>query len=875
MPFSAQTPFHRPGPSRQAHALLLALAALGLAACGGGDGVSTAPSARLNIVPDSIEVHSGNSVEVPLELIDTSGSGNRTVRFSVSDPDVAQVSPASCALPAGTTETSGCTVTVSGKKLGSTHLIAESNGLASDQGAVTVKAGNGVGTITIAHYSSDPSFTYYDAAPNVSFAFTVQFMPQVHGQAVYASNPISVAFSDTSGGKVTYQTNSVCSVTSSTPTCVVAGSFAAASVPATGFTVSAAVTGAWQVPGQAFAGFTPIKIQMVPVNSQVPGRIRVASQNASNQVFAGAGAPLFVNLSGSNLTQASYTVTLSIANPSTGSLVQFYDFKAGVNTGTPTPSTTKTCQLVVDNTSYQNYKTNTVSGCGFNLLTTTAAAGLTQSTEVPVNVTVALAAGSTPKPADAALPSYKAQTMLTVVPPSAVTSAARTITFTNNSSRYVVFAANSGTATAYVSPTTTAGSGVVGCGTSAPAQACPIGSTCVQGGQDVGPTTPYQCFWDAPAFASNPVAPASSATAAVPGFAGVTSGSQQIQWSGSYYALNCPGGANATGCPAAPTTPGTSPPNPAQTVAEVTYQHNAVDFYDVSIINGVSNALALGPSAASGKAAGSAVPGGQGGSITTPYACGTAGSATAQTGTGATDSAYTLPASTWALAPTAANFPAPVADSPASYYAVVSPSNKAAPTVCSAQGTCSSSTTGDTVCGWNANYLSQASGNQRVCGAFQQWASANQLWGWNQTAGNAGNAAFGFATGNASGVTVGQLQFCTNPAATIYSTYATQPPSTDTGLACGGTNWDAANTVLTPAAAPIARPAVAYTTANPTWVQYVYPTISWLKMACPTCYTFPYDDQSSTFNCEQGLNSQGTNQLDYTLQVGDLKNSFR
>ena len=71
MPFSAQTPFHRPGPSRQAHALLLALAALGLAACGGGDGVNTAPSARLNIVPDSIEVHSGNSVEVPLELIDS------------------------------------------------------------------------------------------------------------------------------------------------------------------------------------------------------------------------------------------------------------------------------------------------------------------------------------------------------------------------------------------------------------------------------------------------------------------------------------------------------------------------------------------------------------------------------------------------------------------------------------------------------------------------------------------------------------------------------------------------------------------------------------------------------------------------------------
>ena len=862
--------FDQAACTQRAGALLLGLAGLSLVACGGGgsDEPATA-SAQLNIVPDRIEVANGNSTEVPFKLLGSTGSGNRVVRFRVSDPEVAQVSPASCAVPAGAARSAGCVVTVSGKKIGSTHLIAESDGLSADQGAVTVQAGNGVGTIKIAQYSSQPTFTYFKDAPNVSFAFTVQFTPQLGGQTVYANNPISVAFTDSSLGKVSYQTNSVCSVTSASPSCIVAGSFAASQVPATGFTVSAAVTGAWQVPGAAFAGFQPIQIQMQPGSSQVPGDVLVASQNASNQIFSGAKAPLFVNLSNSNLTQASYTVTLSIGSSS----VAFYDYPAGQNTGKPTLSSTKTCQLVVDNTSYQNYQKNSISGCGFNLWANPSNVPLSASTEVPVTVSVVQSPGSTLLPASAALPAYNTQASLTLVPASAAPSKSRTISFSNQSSRYVVFAANSGTAAAYVSPTTTAGAGVVACGASAPTQACPIGSTCVQGGQDVGAKTPYQCFWDAPSFSTNPVAPKGSSTVMLPSYAGVTSGSQQIQWSGSYYALNCPSGASSQGCPTAPTTPGTSPANPAQTVAEITYQHNAVDFYDVSIINGVTNALALGPSPASGKSAGSPVPGGQAGSITTPYACGTAGSRLAQTGTGA--SAYTLPASTWALTPTTANFPSPPSDSPASYFAVVSPSVPAQATVCRAQSDCQSAPAGDTVCGWNANGLSLASGNQRVCGAFRHWASANQVWGWNQTTGNAANAVFGYGVSNASGVTVGQLQLCQNPAGSIYSTYATNPPSTDPGLACGGSNWNASNTVLNPSTTPITRPAVAYTTLNPTWLQYVYPTISWLKMACPTCYSFPYDDQSSTFNCEQGLGSQGSNSLDYSFEVGDLTNGFR
>jgi len=37
--------------------------------------------------------------------------------------------------------------------------------------------------------------------------------------------------------------------------------------------------------------------------------------------------------------------------------------------------------------------------------------------------------------------------------------------------------------------------------------------------------------------------------------------------------------------------------------------------------------------------------------------------------------------------------------------------------------------------------------------------------------------------------------------------------------------------------------------ANPTWLTNVLPTLKWMKQACPSAYTYPYDDMSSTFTC--------------------------
>lgn len=53
---------------------------------------------------------------------------------------------------------------------------------------------------------------------------------------------------------------------------------------------------------------------------------------------------------------------------------------------------------------------------------------------------------------------------------------------------------------------------------------------------------------------------------------------------------------------------------------------------------------------------------------------------------------------------------------------------------------------------------------------------------------------------------------------------------------------------------------------NPIWVANAQPTLIWLKKACPTVYTYPFDDKSSTFTCQK-LASQPNpiNTTNYTV----------
>jgi hypothetical protein len=77
-----------------------------------------------------------------------------------------------------------------------------------------------------------------------------------------------------------------------------------------------------------------------------------------------------------------------------------------------------------------------------------------------------------------------------------------------------------------------------------------------------------------------------------------------------------------------------------------------------------------------------------------------------------------------------------------------------------------------------------------------------------------------------------------------------QPVADET--CCGCANWDEEGVDVPPY--PETQQCVK---KNPTWNERIKPTLHWLKKACPTTYTYPYDDMSSTFTCyneEDGMN---------------------
>lgn len=848
---------------------LLCSALISCGGDGGGNSGGTTANGRLNIVPENVILGQGTSEAVPFEIAESQGLVNQVVHFRVSEPTLAHVAPTSCVLSSGPGETSRCMLTVTGKASGTVRVFADASGYESDFAQVTVTSSNPYGSLSVTP-SSAATQVYWTRGQAIPFAITVQLAPGSGGQIIPQSNPLTVSMSQPAGSPFTF-TAQQCALWTASPSCVISGSLNGSLAPSVNFTSTISVVGAWQVAPLPFGPADDMTINWLGSTTQQPGTITVSSQNNSNQLYTGMRAPLFVNLTGNSLNTSNYRVTISSNDPST---LAFYQFPDGVNNlgniGQYAMNSVS-CSLSLDNTSSQTIA-NSITNCGYGLYPKKAGA---------VSLAVSVTGSSTP--ADAALPSY-ASTVNLLVQDASKLSSGRTVTFTNNSATdTVVVNANSGTATAFIGPTSVASGSAAAnlaksvagaqsqCGPSNPANACPIGSTCVQGGQNVtaGKGTPFYCYWDAPQFTSatqtvpaNNVPPNSSASLFIPSWSGVTAGAQQVQWSGNYYVVKCENGV----CPASPTTPGTGSSYAAQTLAEVTYQHNAVDFYDVSIINGANYALEFGPKASEMTA-----------SASTAYTCGTAGSLSAMSGTPASNPNGYLPASRWAFSPAASNFPpaSGMSGSPSSYYAVVKPS-LATPTACTQQTDCLMAGTSGPRCGWN--YTQALTGtstfSSRVCGVFYSWATANQLWGWNMTAGNAApfslQTAFTVAPAfnSQNSVSVGDLQLCVN---NTYSAYAVPVPANQpdasvnmsAALACGGTNW-----------AGVTRPAAAYTTQNANWVSYVLPTISWLKAACPTCYTFPYDDMSATFTCQNGLNTQGSNTLDYSIKVGDLVNTF-
>jgi hypothetical protein len=595
-----------------------------------------------------------------------------------------------------------------------------------------------------------------------------------------------------------------------------------------------------------YSGYGTMTVSAAPNTTPDYGSIAISTQSGNN-VPSGMKAPLFINWTNAGVAD-SVTVNLSIG----GNGVAFYNYTPGNNVKLNT-SSTASCTLtntLVTATSQLN--------CGLGL-TGSATTGF-----VTINATATASSGHT-----YAIPS------LTVgaIAPEATR---RAVTFTNNSGSTIYVGITGGAASSYLNPTTSAvpagtpsadlkpGAGSL-CGPSNPQAAGPIGTACIQGGSAPNSDitkSPFYCYYDQNA-PTNGYQLATGGAATTLNISGSSISPNGIIWSGNFYArtgcdsttgvcenATCVGAAQGLACG-----PGTGPSPGTNTLAELTFQaYPATDFYDVSIINGVNFATQFGPTNV-------AI------SPTNGYSCGTAGSLTAQNGgfVSGTTSTAGLPAASWTMSPnSAASFPpgVTVTGDASSYFRVVNPST-GAPKSCTRNTDCTSSP--DTTCGYAMSSVAQGSSfnyGTRSCGRPVAWISADGIWGLNSSSSN--QAPFSFTTNWANGsggtVSVGDLQLCINNTYSAYDNNGTATsvpafPIQPLALACGGVMWGATQSPL-PLQNPtgnvglnITPPAQTVQTANTNWLTYVLPTINWLKTACPTCYTYPFDDMTSTFTC--------------------------
>lgn len=494
-------------------------------------------------------------------------------------------------------------------------------------------------------------------------------------------------------------------------------------------------------------------------------------------------------------------------------------------------------------------------------------------------------AGKAKVTALASTPSYTiADLPFTVTTPLTAT---RTIKFVNTSTNPVWVGITGGTSNSYqteelISTVDPASSGPNKmCGPSNPAGACPTGSTCRQGGAIPGSKTTYFCYWDQPVPSNGYKIAAGSGNKPSTTISVSESSydpAADITWSGNFFPregcttnsngelictiADCHGPGSGSAC-----APGTGGSPAVATLPEVTLQPHSTDYYDVSIIAGANIATTFGPDT-------EAIASTKSNPITIPtakdYMCGTAGSGTAQGNLSAAD---------WDLAThvtdkflTGASTPysesAQTGSSPSTaYYHLISTLSPRQDTGCSSNKDCKTS---GYVCGYDINAINDNPDYQTSCGTHLAWISPNEIWALHAKTDNTAPFKFSGSYTDAAGATIDyyQLFTCTAPTVSGYST-----PITDAAKACGCTNWgDTAFTVSGDAdfASKIAHPSQNCTANNTVngsneWTTYVLPTIAWLKKSCPTCYTYPFDDMSSTFQCSNQSSTNNTNTVPYVV----------
>jgi len=365
---------------------------------------------------------------------------------------------------------------------------------------------------------------------------------------------------------------------------------------------------------------------------------------------------------------------------------------------------------------------------------------------------------------------------------------------------------------------------------------CYPGSTCVN-------TNPKQCFSDNPipkntVNPANPyyLAPKKTSSVTIPTY----DNGVQIIWSGGIAArLECTGDQCQTadcggvaadkvhGCVAGrgfnqPVTTSEFTLEGEGSVTSATFNgstyvesgNTAADTYDVTIINGITMApLSMQPSNAGWSAA-------------NPYYCGIPGFKPARSPLGACS---------WNFTP------------PTVGYVWVA--FKTGAISCTQDSDC---TTKPEVCGQSYNPgVAPGLRIRQHCGIKKGYWTADAICAADP---KNNTPEFPCTTEVQGSLTYGDLFGCStgNLAQSCYNVSTT--------TCCGCVNWDTVANVSVPY-----PPTAKCVGANPIWQTHSQPRLEWLKRGCPTAYTYPYDDKSSTFTCQK-FNKEKINTTNYLIR---------
>lgn len=793
---------------------------------------------------DNIQVTNGSTQIIYISLKDSTNVVGQIVHVNVSDSSVAHLSQNKCALSSGSRASSTCAIIINGLKLGNTSINVSSNGYQSAT-VPTVSQNEPVyGTFKVE--SSDGYF--YSGLANIVYSATTKTINIKAG--IFGSSGIE----STNDGIPNFQiTQGSSNLNPSTPNQCPNGVYSSTnpniytcSVPAWRVTTpNSIIKFQGSIVGPLAAHGYPNVDVIATQAAATPGEIVISTQSG-NIVPIGMRAPVFVNwINSSEVGTASLTITAS--NPD---VIKFYSFN---ESGIESTFNSVTCSL--------NTAVESELNCGFGVKQ------LASSGSSSIIATINSKTGS--------VPSTIAPLVLTVQAPE---TAIRSFTFKNNSTSQAIWVGiTQGGANAFTSPMANGQStntthdlspgAVSQCGVSNPRAACPVGSTCRPGGANGGGD--LFCFWDRLEPVNGYKIESNGGTTTV----NISASSRDpngIIWSGNFFARTrcsesglCEVGScgNGVGLACAPGTG--AAPGGVVTLGEFTFQTNGnPDYYDVSIINGVNFGLSFGPNQTANPA-----------SNENAYTCGVAGSLESMAHW-PTNTLGGLPAANWVIAPNSSSiYPFNgTATNQTSYYSWVDGSDSSP--VCNSDSDC----TGGLVCGYHLNSvyngnsgINQGPGSNynRYCGNRVAWLTADTIAGFGlsdltnitpaESIFNLNASWTNPVSGNPE-IYVTNLQLCN---INTFSSFQNPAPAGDAGnslLACGGTLWSSLTR---------ANNGFSLVTDNANWNNNVLPTISWLKSACPTCYTYPFDDPTSTFTCTP--HASAGSPANYGAVFSDLK----